>query len=106
MLRTDVRRFGKNDEGVAGMTNRRPQRGFTIAELLVVVLVIAVLVTLLIPVLVRAREQARRSTCASNLSNMVKCCHLYSDALPNLGMFPMYGTDPNANGLKSLNLLY
>jgi prepilin-type processing-associated H-X9-DG protein len=35
---------------------------------------------LLLPVLARAREQARRASSANNLSNMVKCCHLYADA--------------------------
>jgi prepilin-type processing-associated H-X9-DG protein len=43
---------------------------------------------LLLPVLARAREQARRASSANNLSNMVKCCHLYADAAANNGKFP------------------
>lgn len=82
------------------------KRGFTLIELLVVIAIIAVLEGLLLPVLARAREQTRRSSCGSNVGNIIKTCHLYSDAVPNQGMFPLYGTDPNANGLKSLNLLY
>lgn len=62
--------------------------GFTLVEMLVVVTVIGLLAGLMLPVLGRAREQARRSSCGSNCGNVIKCCHLYSDALPNLGIFP------------------
>jgi prepilin-type processing-associated H-X9-DG protein len=46
-------------------------------ELLVVVAVIAVLAALLFPVLARAREQARQSTCLSNLRQMGQAHLLY-----------------------------
>jgi hypothetical protein len=88
----------------------RRARAFTLVEVLVVVLLIVVLMGLVDGLLPctwgRARESARRSSCGNNVGNMIKCCHLYSDVVTNLGMFPMYGTDSNANGLKSLNLLY
>ena len=65
------------------------KQGFTLIELLVVIAIIAILAGLLLPVLARAREQARRSSCGNNCGNVIKCCHLYSDASPNLGKFPM-----------------
>jgi prepilin-type N-terminal cleavage/methylation domain-containing protein len=65
------------------------KQGFTLIELLVVIAIIAILAGLLLPVLARAREQARRSSCANNCGNVIKCCHLYSDASPNLGRFPI-----------------
>jgi prepilin-type N-terminal cleavage/methylation domain-containing protein len=74
---------------------RRQARGFTLIELLVVVCIIALLSGLLLPVLSGAREQARRSSCGSNCGNVIKCCHLYSDALPNTGIFP---SEPQTGG--------
>jgi len=43
------------------------KKGFTLIELLVVIAIIATLAAILFPVFSRARENARRSSCASNL---------------------------------------
>jgi prepilin-type N-terminal cleavage/methylation domain-containing protein/prepilin-type processing-associated H-X9-DG protein len=43
------------------------RKGFTLIELLVVIAIIAILAAILFPVFARARENARRSSCASNL---------------------------------------
>ena len=42
-------------------------RGFTLIELLVVIAIIAILAAILFPVFAQAREQARKTTCTSNL---------------------------------------
>lgn len=48
----------------------RLQRGFTLIELLVVISIIALLAAILFPVFSRARENARRSNCQSNLKQI------------------------------------
>jgi prepilin-type N-terminal cleavage/methylation domain-containing protein/prepilin-type processing-associated H-X9-DG protein len=44
--------------------------GFTLIELLVVIAIIAILAAILFPVFARARENARRTSCASNLKQL------------------------------------
>ena len=48
----------------------KQQRGFTLIELLVVIAIIAILAAILFPVFARARENARRSSCQSNLKQI------------------------------------
>ncbi len=45
-------------------------RGFTLIELLVVIAIISILAAILFPVFARARENARRASCASNLRQL------------------------------------
>ena len=49
-------------------TNSR--RGFTLIELLVVIAIIAILAAILFPVFARARENARRASCQSNMKQL------------------------------------
>src|SRR5262245_63205815 len=48
----------------------RRKDGFTLIELLVVIAIIALLAAILFPVFGRARENARRSACQSNLKQL------------------------------------
>jgi prepilin-type N-terminal cleavage/methylation domain-containing protein/prepilin-type processing-associated H-X9-DG protein len=48
----------------------RYRSGFTLIELLVVIAIIAILASILFPVFARARENARRSSCQSNLKQI------------------------------------
>jgi prepilin-type N-terminal cleavage/methylation domain-containing protein len=51
-------------------TKRSAGSGFTLIELLVVIAIIAILAAILFPVFARARENARRASCASNLKQI------------------------------------
>jgi prepilin-type N-terminal cleavage/methylation domain-containing protein/prepilin-type processing-associated H-X9-DG protein len=52
------------------MRNSYREEAFTLIELLVVIAIISILATILFPVFARARENARRASCISNLKQM------------------------------------
>jgi prepilin-type N-terminal cleavage/methylation domain-containing protein/prepilin-type processing-associated H-X9-DG protein len=51
-------------------TEKTFRKGFTLIELLVVIAIIAILAAILFPVFARARENARRASCQSNLKQI------------------------------------
>ena len=56
----------------------RNKRGFTLIELLVVIAIIAILAAILFPVFSQAREQARKTSCMSNLKQIGTAIAMYS----------------------------
>jgi prepilin-type N-terminal cleavage/methylation domain-containing protein/prepilin-type processing-associated H-X9-DG protein len=52
------------------MQHKHRRRAFTLIELLVVIAIIAILAAILFPVFARAREQARKASCQSNLKQI------------------------------------
>jgi prepilin-type N-terminal cleavage/methylation domain-containing protein/prepilin-type processing-associated H-X9-DG protein len=54
---------------------KRP--GFTLIEILVVIAIIAILAAILFPVFARARENARRASCASNMKQLALSTLMY-----------------------------
>lgn len=58
--------------------SERKGKGFTLIELLVVIAIISILAAILFPVFARARENARRASCQSNLKQIGLGMFMYS----------------------------
>ncbi len=73
---------------------QKGRKGFTLIELLVVIAIIAILAAMLLPALSRAREQARRSACISNLKQLGIALLIYAQDWG--GWFPYHDFDDAA----------
>jgi len=74
---------------------RRNVIGFTLVELLVVIAIIAILAAILFPVFAKAREQAERTQCLSNMKNLSMALNMYCQGWD--GRFPLGFQTPPAN---------
>lgn len=83
--------------------------GFTLIELLVVIAIIAILTAILFPVFGRARENARRSSCQSNLKQLglsaLQYSQDYDEALPRSN-YGNWSSDTQGANVKWMDVVY
>ncbi len=74
------------------------QRGFTLIELLVVIAIIAILAAILFPVFARARENARKATCQSNVKQIGLGILQYAQDYDEMMVLAAAYSNPSAPG--------
>jgi prepilin-type N-terminal cleavage/methylation domain-containing protein len=65
------------------------RKAFTLIELLIVIAIIALLVSIIVPAMKKAKEQAKRMVCGTNLHQIQIACVAYANE--NKDMFPTRG---------------
>ncbi len=84
------------------MKTRKRNGGFTLVEILIVVVILGILAAIVIPQFTQASTEARESSLASNLQTMRSQIELYkiqhSDVWPDVTTLPLFEADMCTQG--------
>ncbi len=83
--------------------DQRKKSGFTLIELLVVITIILVLMSILGPAILRARENANRASCLSNVRSIGMAMHIFANE--NNDIYPIDGSLVNSAFTPPTDLL-
>jgi len=75
---------------MTGVMKKEQKGGFSLMELLVIIVIIGILVGLLFPVLMAARESAKRTKAGAEVRELERACMMYRQAY---GVFPTFNGD-------------
>jgi len=81
-------------------------KGFTLVELLVVIGIIAILISILLPSLSKARQQAVKVKCMSNLRQLGQAMHMYVSEYKQTMPFCNWGESNNQYSNAPVGWLY
>jgi len=76
------------------------RKGFTLVELLMVILILSILASILVPRFTSALDEAKIAKCDANWANLVRALELY--AVDNDGDYPANQTEFDTNILRSI----
>ena len=79
----------------------RKEKGFTLIELMVVIVIIAILAAVAFPNFMGATEKARESAVTSAVKALQTSLEMY--AVDNNGSYPSTGTDSDPNALTAIS---
>jgi prepilin-type N-terminal cleavage/methylation domain-containing protein len=86
--------------------HQRPRAGFTLVELLFVIVILGILIGMLLPATRQVRGAARRSMCQNNQKQIALACLNYESAFmkfPAMRLTMLYGLPENAGRVDKLS---
>ena len=85
---------------------RKREQGFTLSELIIVMVIVALLAVLILPALARSRDNGSRSVCINNLRQMGRAVAMYANDNADYLPYPNWGGPNLPNGAPGPGWLY